>query len=87
MKYKIEHKIIEEKDYYAPIVIGFIWFIVCFAISYMFYFIMHSVAPEWDKLNIIVSTLFFCYGGYKGRGFFVPEITKEVIHIIHEKKN
>ena len=83
---KIEHKIIREKDYLQPIVLGSLWIIVCLALSSGAWWLLKTAVASLIIASIFAS-LAFCYGLYTGRDFFKPEMREEVIHVIKKSKS
>lgn len=85
-KQRIEHKIIREKDYLAPIVLGSFWTLIWVAINFLLYQGLTNVPgiPANKPLIAAITSFFFCFCVYQGikHGFYDPYIREEVIHVI-----
>lgn len=79
---RVEHKIVEREDYSVVMFIGGLWLLIVGSMAYGGWWLVMQVFPETEIMTTIFFTLLFCLGVYKGRDFFKPEKTKEVIHII-----
>lgn len=81
---KITHIIVREKDYTVPIFLGLIWTIIMVWFAIGVWFLIKS-QTENIILPSVLATVMFCLGLYKGRDFFQPVETEEVIHVIKHK--
>ena len=89
----IEHKIVIEKDYTAPLLFGTMWVIICAALSlgtwYFFTGVLGGdfVLTRGDIIyTTVMATSVFFFGIYMGRDNFQPNEEEKVIHIIKNKK-
>lgn len=82
---KIEHKIIKEKDYLAPIFIGGLFTFIMLAFNAGLYWLLTYSQDVDNRIFVaVIFTLFFCFGIYQGikHGFYDPVLREEVIHVI-----